>query len=528
MNVWPVIERELRVRARQRSTAATRFVAALIAALVCAGVTLMLQKNSVPAEIGQRLFHLLTHILLFLCLLIGAATSSDTLSSEKREGTLGLLFLSNLSRFDILLGKLASASLSGFFGLLAGMPVLAVSLALGGVTQAEFLRTILALINALFFALAAGMTISALSRESANALIGALALVLGCALLPALTRGLLAVIGAPPAIDFSLISPWRTCQLANAAAYQAHPDSYGQSLACVQVLSWVFLLIGARRVGRHDSSATTSARVGKAATTHAPLKATRQAGAQVSSNQSWSNADLTARNNPSVWLYMRRMPAGIAKGCFITLGLLGFLAISLLDNLKIVSLREVAILMGVWIWLIGAALKLWIAALACQLTFEARRSGELEILLTTPMSARKIILAHAVALRRAFKSTMLTLLIGQTCVIAMLATGQKDLGAWFIEFIFTATALSFLWIVIVIDLFAIGWLGLWQGVISKSARTALFKTVLIVMAAPWLWLLFPEVGWVLAILSPFYSMGIMGSAQTKLRHELTQALGREH
>ena len=102
----------------------TRFVAALIAGFVAAGATLILQDKYVPAEVGQHVFHLLTHVLLVLCLLIGSAATSDTLSSEKREGTLDLLILSNLSRFDIVLGKLASASLNGFFGLLACMPAL--------------------------------------------------------------------------------------------------------------------------------------------------------------------------------------------------------------------------------------------------------------------------------------------------------------------------------------------------------------------------------------------------------------------
>ena len=144
------------------------------------------------------------------------------------------------------------------------------------------------------------------------------------------------------------------------------------------------------------------------------------------------------------------------------------------------------------------------------------------------MGDRKVILAHAVALRRAFKAPVLTLLIVQTVAVGIVSFAQGEFGDSLIQFFFWAALMSVLWIITTIDLFSIGWLGLWQGIASRTARLALFKTVLILMAAPWLWLLMPQVGWVLAILSPFYSMGIMGSAQAKLRSELSQALGREH
>lgn len=514
MNAWPVIERELRVRSRHRSTAATRFAAALIAALVCAGTVLMLQKDNVPAVIGQRLFHLLSQLLLFVCLLIGAATTSDTLSSEKREGTLGLLFLSNLSRFDIVIGKLASASLSSFFGLLAGMPVLAVSIAMGGVAQGEFWRTMLALINALFFALAAGMAISAFARESANSLIAALALTLAWTLFPMLIRILINVFGAPPMFDVSILSPWRACQLAAAPAYQAHPVSFWQSIAILQFLSWSLLAIAARRVGRLDRPATPPRLRKTSATPH----------------RSRIKTAASTGSNPAVWLYLRRMPRGVYKWLLTAIALLGCLAISLLEIRYSTAFRleEIIAFMAVWIWFAGAGFKLWIAAIACQLTAEARRSGELEVLLTTPIGDRKTVLAQAVALRRAFKAPAITLLIGQMLAIAIISFAHGNMGDSLIQFGFAAAVMSALWLVMVIDLFAVGWLGLWQGVISRTARLALLKTVLIVMTAPWLWLLLPQIGWILAFLSPFYSMGIMGSAQTKLRTELSQALGRHH
>ena len=60
------------------------------------------------------------------CLFSGRISTADCLSEEKREGTLGLLFLTDLKGYDVVLGKLAATSVSAFYGLLAALPVLAV------------------------------------------------------------------------------------------------------------------------------------------------------------------------------------------------------------------------------------------------------------------------------------------------------------------------------------------------------------------------------------------------------------------
>src|SRR5205814_5023244 len=100
----------------------------------------------------------------------GLFFTSDCLSEEKREGTLGFLFLTDLRGYDVAGGKLLATSLRGFYGLLAILPILAVTLLMGGVTGAQFWKTSLALANALFCSLAAGLFVSAISRDSQKAL----------------------------------------------------------------------------------------------------------------------------------------------------------------------------------------------------------------------------------------------------------------------------------------------------------------------------------------------------------------------
>ena len=68
------------------------------------------------------------------CLFSGVFLTADSLSGEKREGTLGLLFLTDLKGYDVVFGKLIATSLNGFYALLAIFPVLALPLVMGGVT----------------------------------------------------------------------------------------------------------------------------------------------------------------------------------------------------------------------------------------------------------------------------------------------------------------------------------------------------------------------------------------------------------
>ena len=131
---------------------------------------------------GSELFSVLTWLCLAAGLSAGLFFTSDCLSEEKREGTLGLLFLTDLRGYDVALGKLLATSLRGFYALLAVLPILAITQLMGGITGAQYWKSSLALVNALFVSLAAGMAVSALSRDSQKALMATLFVLLLLAL----------------------------------------------------------------------------------------------------------------------------------------------------------------------------------------------------------------------------------------------------------------------------------------------------------------------------------------------------------
>ena len=121
MTFLPVVERELRVAARLPGTHWVRLVAAFIALGIGGWIMAIPIFRNTPGMLGIWLFGSMSVLVNLYALVIGVLRTSDCLSEEKREGTLGLLFLTDLKGYDIILGKLAATSLNGFYGMLAAI-----------------------------------------------------------------------------------------------------------------------------------------------------------------------------------------------------------------------------------------------------------------------------------------------------------------------------------------------------------------------------------------------------------------------
>ena len=113
--LWAVVGRELRVAARRSSTYWTRAVAVLLGTLLLVWMLEISSAFATPAQAGRTLFGLLTTCAWLSCLLAGVFLTADCLSEEKREGTLGLLFLTDLKARDIIAGKLVATSVNGLY-----------------------------------------------------------------------------------------------------------------------------------------------------------------------------------------------------------------------------------------------------------------------------------------------------------------------------------------------------------------------------------------------------------------------------
>src|SRR5262252_937145 len=171
----PIVHRELREAARRKSTYRIRSWTFVVGFVMSFFGLILVWGLSGGGVSGKPLFTLLADYAFGLCLLGGVFVTATCLSEEKREGTLGLLFLTDLNGYDVVLGKFVARSLNPFYSLLALLPLIGLPLLIGGVTGAEFWRMTLALANTLFLSLATGMCVSAFAREPQTAMMATLA-----------------------------------------------------------------------------------------------------------------------------------------------------------------------------------------------------------------------------------------------------------------------------------------------------------------------------------------------------------------
>jgi ABC-type transport system involved in cytochrome c biogenesis permease component len=253
MTFLPIVERELLVASRRHTTFSTRLVVALVAIVI--GIFFYVANLRTPKHLlAHYIFEGISVLALLYCLAAGRRSTADCLSEEKREGTLGLLFLTRLKGYDVVLGKLAATSLNSFFCLLAIFPVLAVPLLMGGITNGEFWRMVLVLVNTFLFSLAVGIFSSALSQNARRAM-GAnfLWFLLLAFTLPAC--GLAIAYFTPSHLflpELLFCCPVYSFYLSFGSRYPFQAAHFWWSIAIVHSLTWLLIIVA----GKPGSMAT--------------------------------------------------------------------------------------------------------------------------------------------------------------------------------------------------------------------------------------------------------------------------------
>jgi len=475
MGLLPIIERELRVAGRRGKNYWLRVAAALVAAAICAWVVLGTGGTPQPAALGKSLFNYLSVLAFAFCLLVGPFLTADCISEEKRDGTLGLLFLTELSSLHVVIGKWIATSLAGFYGLLAILPSLGLPLLLGGVTPGEYGRMALAVTNAILFSLTTGMFVSVLSREQTKATLGSVAVILGITgLVPGLfvffMMGVLgrAVNQLPP---LALISPAYTGTLVADAAYKAGPSLYWTSLGLVHGLSWLFLLLTALllpRVWREDPG-------------EKPVR--RRWLLRFGYTPGWRRAfRRRLERNPVHALAARMRWPHVVFWTLATLVAINvyWIAIGSRKNPSAAGFHQN------FAYALIFTNRVWITVMACHFFLEARRSGALELLLTSPLPVRTLLRGHGRALRQYFFWPIFA--IGLLHVLFVWAswaqTGARAaVGFSYLPYYIASATSSF--VNFVTDVLALCFVGAWLSLSLRKPTFALLLTFASVILVPW-------------------------------------------
>lgn len=466
MTFLPIVERELRVRSRLRSTNKVRSLAAALACIVVLGVVTF--GGGATGRGGGIFFKVIAWLGFIYCLLEGARATADALSRERREGTLGLLFLTDLKGYDVVLGKLCATSLASVYGLLAVFPPISLVLLVGGVTGGEFWRLVLVLMNTLFFSLTAGLLVSSTNTTESRSVMRTLYVVLTLAAVPPLLQATLPKLISP--VTWCLaICPTQGFVALFDTEYRTQSDQYWISIISTHVLGWLQLAGASYFAPRLWEDL--------------PRRRTRPLWLRLALLIGLTNEEKTRQRrcvilsrNPILWWFSRHEVAHP----WIWLLVLGFCsggsALLLIQQWQ--PTAGLLVLGGAL--LVHLSLAVWTAAKACYAFPALRESGLLDVLLTTPLEVREILEGPVLGLIRALRWPLTVLLTIEFFLLASLlgrmAWGGYSPDATFLGlgiFVTVAGSLS--------DIYMAGHYGLWLGLNSRKPSIALGKILALLL-----------------------------------------------
>ncbi|MBL9168428.1 MAG: ABC transporter permease subunit [Verrucomicrobiales bacterium] len=472
MTFLPIVERELRVASRRAGTHWMRSGAAF-AAIAIGAIVYVTSGQQAAAGIGTMIFWSLTTVAGLFCLIAGARSTSDSLSEEKRDGTLGLLFLTDLRGYDVVAGKFVAGSMHSLYALMATLPTLALPLLMGGVTAGEFWRVALVLLNTMFFSLSAGMIASAVTtheRHSAGLCTG---IVLFFAAVLPLIGGILGAYynWSQPPYALILPSPGAAYFYAFAANYPSHEAAFAVSLLITHVCGWLFLISAGfivRNSWQDKPPASSGWRFGAR-------------WVQWSLGNSVQRARHRTRLlevNAFYWLAARsRIKPALVWATIALAGSGWILGWVKYDGYWLEPTTYI-----ITAFLLNSILKGWLVSETCLQLAEDRRTGALELLLSTPLEVADVIEGQFQALRRQFLGPVVFAIVLALC---FLGAGLRhpdmmgERGLWWVTWIASL-------LVLLTDLWAVFHVGLWQSLTTANANRANSATMMRILWTPWI------------------------------------------
>lgn len=485
MTFLPVVARELIVKARQPSTYRTRAgaAAAMVAMFL---IVLAVSSHDSQRVVGQRLLNACGMLALGFTIISGLFLTADCISAEKRDGTIGLLFLTDLKPYDVLFGKLAGSSLNALFGLLAVFPVLALPILVGGVTGSEFARLLLAFAVAAFFSLSIGLLTSVISREAKDALTAALAtMFIFSVLMPALWW-LIALstqkgtFGMPADNAFNFLlwpCPVYTYIKAFSSDYMSGNGviAYWASVSTLTAISFACLITATILLPRVWHNTTNTPLFNWRSRFKFLFRATKNSGRRI------DNA------NPiySLCLHNTRTRRLIRITFMVLLPLWSaFLVLSVTRPAGNEPLFCAAFFTA---YAAHFATKIFIALEASRRLAEDCQSGALELLLVTPIEVEEILKGQLAALKRQFRGVLIVLCTMNALMMFCVVMFTKKLHTHGAE---TMTGFGAIFfggmLALAFDFPALAWLGMWRAIRSRKHHIAVMISVLQILAPGWL------------------------------------------
>ena len=475
MNWFPLVSRELRVASRHKGTYWLRVLFTMVAIAVV-GTLFAFEHRSLHSA-ARAMWIGLAVVALIFTQFYGVVSTADCISSEKRNGTLGLLFLTPLRGLDVVLGKMASQSLVALTCLVGLIPVFFLPLLLGGITLWETVRLAIALVMAYAVSVSLGLLVSTLVTDSRKAVLTTLALLILVNGLPVL---LMLVLVAPHSGPikwphafyllpmstpvFSILLPQE-----GFIARESSGPYFGQ-----------LVIFGLLSLGMLGAASLMMPRVWQVGSESAGKPGKRVRKQRHRRRSSWKA--LGARD-PVAWLTGRQFREGFWFRLF-----LGFLVLVFLGfYLRGLVGRNSDMPFGALL-VLGFALHTLVKFIMCldaTRTFaDGRNDGSLELLFSTSLSDAGILRSHYQGLSWPFQKRVfllaginVLLLLSISAFRRSFGLGSGDVGPFTVLFVGGL-------LILFVDLYAIRWIGMERAVTSKSHLAATLKTAALVQLIP--------------------------------------------
>lgn len=177
--LWSLIRRDVTTMPRRERFYYKRVAfAGLCALLVLTAFSMAVQRDAAVA--GLEVFRNLSFLLVLWACLVAPQTASQSLTPEREHHVLGLLLLSDMKLWQLLLGKLIYAMSRALLGVLAAIPMIMLCVSLGGISTSQIWLATLLLIATIFAGICLGLLAATVARSEvqANGLVMAGALLL--------------------------------------------------------------------------------------------------------------------------------------------------------------------------------------------------------------------------------------------------------------------------------------------------------------------------------------------------------------
>lgn len=425
---------------------------------------------------GRTVFEVLSAFAFLYVLLAGPLATADCLSRERREGTLGLLFLTDLRGYDVVFGKLAASALDVGMGLLAAVPLLALPVLAGGVSLSHFASVALFLLNVMVLSLALGAFASSFltSGRASLGLTFCVLLFLNLGL-PLIGEGLLKLRtrGSAAGFFYMCCPYWGLAMCLDTGARWVPRAAYWLNIAGTQGLAWILLAIACFRTGRYwrqSADAQTSS------WWHALGERRRQ---RNRSRLAETRRAILERN-PITWVEGRDR----TQEHLLLLLVCGVALFFVAKHTRSVTPWPRQDWVILWALFAQYVVCLWIAIQAPRRFADDRQSGALELLLCTPLSTSAMVKGTLAVLWRRFGRALIALVLIDGYLLyayfhTSWAAGSPSPSRELTSLYFYAA------IVFTVQGYAFARVGLYQGLARANSLRATFTLVWGLGLLPW-------------------------------------------